>query len=61
MMWKEVVPLKQVKYQEIISFLQQNVSSRFDIPTSLVVNNATYFSSLRLEGFALENGIVLKH
>ena len=61
MRWTEVVPLKQGNNQEVINFLQQNIISRFDIPTSLVCDNETYFSSLKDYDFVLENGIVLKH
>lgn len=37
------------------------IISKFGIPTSLVFQNAMYFSSLKLYEFALEYGIVLKH
>lgn len=59
--WIEAIPLKWVNDQELISFLQQNIISKFKIPTSLVLDNAKYFSSLRLYDFSLENGIILKH
>lgn len=61
MRWIEVVPLKQLNDQEVISFLQQNIISRFDVLISIVFYNATYFSSLKLYEFSLQNGIVLKH
>ena len=35
--------------------------TRFNVPTSLVFYNATYFSSFKLYEFSFENGIVLKH
>jgi len=35
--------------------------SRFGIPTSLIFDNATYFSSLILYNFTLVIGIILKH
>ena len=47
--------------QEIISFLQQNIISRFGIPVSLVFEKATYFYSLKIYDFALQYGIVLKY
>jgi len=59
--WIEEIILKGVNDEEVINFLKQNIISRFGIPTSLVFDNATYFSSLRLYDFSLENGIVLKH
>lgn len=57
----KAVPLRQVNDQEVIHILWQNIITRFSVPTSLVVDNATYFSSLKLYEFELENGIVLKH
>jgi len=50
-----------VNDQEVINFLQQNIISRFNIPTSLVFENKSYFSSLIIYDFPLENGIILKH
>lgn len=35
--------------------------ARFSVPTSLVFDNSTYFSYLKLYDFSLENNIVLKH
>lgn len=59
--WIEAIPLKKVNNQEVIIFLQQNIISSFDVPTSLVFDNATYFCSLKIYDFSLKNGIVLKH
>jgi len=50
-----------VNDQEVINFLRQNIITMLDITTSLIFDNATYFSLLKLYDFALENGIVLKH
>lgn len=61
MQWTKAVPLKQVNDQEVISFLQQNIISRFGIPVSLIFDNATYLSLLKLYDFALQYGIVLKY
>jgi len=60
--WRsEVVPLRQVNDQEVIHFFQQNIITMFGVPASLVFDNATYFSSLKLYEFTVENVIVLKH
>jgi len=56
--WTKAV--KWANDQEVVTFLQQNIISKFGIPNSLVFDNATYFSSLRIYDFALENGIILK-
>jgi len=59
--WTELVPLKQVNDQEVISFLQQSSILRFGVPISLVCYNENYFSLLKLYDFSLKFGIVLKH
>lgn len=51
----------KVNDDEVVSFIKQCIIARFDVPTSLVFDNATYFSSLRFYDFSLENSIVLKH
>jgi hypothetical protein len=58
--WIEVVPLVKVNEEVVINFLEQNIITRFRAPNSLVFDNATYFSSLKLFEFALEKGIILK-
>jgi hypothetical protein len=45
----------------VISFLEQNIITRFGVPNSLMFDNETYFSSLKLSQFALEKGIILKY
>lgn len=56
-----MVSLKKINDQEVISFLRNNIITSFDVPTSLVFYNAMYFSLLKIYGFVLENGIVLKN
>jgi len=46
---------------EVIHFLLQHIINRFGVLTSIVFDSATYFSSLKLYEFTLENGIILKH
>ena len=53
--------MRYVNDQEVIQFLKENSITRFGIPMSLVFDNETYFSSLKLYDFSLENGIVLRH
>ena len=45
----------------VINFLKEHIITRFGIPNSLVFDNATYFSSLKLSEYALEKGIILKY
>jgi hypothetical protein len=43
--WMEVVPLTKVNDEVVINFLEQHIMTRFGVPTTLVFDNATYFSS----------------
>jgi hypothetical protein len=59
--WIEAVPLVKVNEEVVINFLEQNIITRFRVRNSLVFDNATYFSSLKLYEFALEKVIILKY
>lgn len=48
-------------HTQVMSFLNQIIITRFGIPASLVFDNTTYFSSLKLTKFALEKGIKVKY
>ena len=41
--------------------MEQHIITRFGVPTTLVFDNATYFSSLKLTEFSLEKWIILKY
>jgi hypothetical protein len=51
--WSEVAPLKVVKMNQVVSFLDSNIITRFNIPKCLVFDNASYFSSLDMSVFSL--------
>jgi hypothetical protein len=59
--WFEVAPLKVVNTSQVISFLNSNIITRFGIHECLVFYNASYFSSLDMNVFALEKEIKLKY
>jgi hypothetical protein len=59
--WSEAVPLKVVNTNQVVSFLNSHIITRFGIPERLVFYNAFYFSSLDMNVFALEKGIKLKY
>jgi hypothetical protein len=59
--WSEVVPLKVVNTNQVVSFLNSHIITRFGIPECLVFYNASYFSSLDMNVFSLEKGIKLKY
>ena len=41
----------------VIDFLQENIMTRFGIPSSLVFYNEPYFSSVKITEFSYEKGI----
>ena len=59
--WVEAIPLRKVNEDAVMTFLQDHIMTRFGVPISLVFDNATYFSSIRLTAFAHEKGIKLHY
>ena len=57
--WVEAIPLRKINEDAVIDFLQDHIMTRFGVPISLVFDNATYFSSIRLIAFAHEKRIKL--
>ena len=55
------MPLRVVNTNQVISFLETHIISRFRIPESLVFDNASLFSSIDLNVFAIEKWIKLKY
>ena len=45
----------------VIDFLQDNIMTRFGVPISLVFDNASYFSPIKLTEFANEKGMKLHY
>ena len=59
--WVEAIPLRKINADAVIDFLQDHIMTRFGVPISLVFDNASYFSSIRLTAFAHEKGIMLHY
>ena len=59
--WVEAIPLRKVNEDVVMDFLQNHIMTRFGVRISLVFDNATYFSSIRLTAFANERGIKLHY
>jgi hypothetical protein len=57
----EAFTLCKVNRNKVISFLDKNNINRFSVPNSLVFDNASYFSSLKLTKYALEKRIKIKY
>ena len=45
----------------IMDFLQDHIMTRFGVPISLVFDNASYFSSIKLTKFDNEKGMELHY
>ena len=58
--WVEAVPLRLCNTNQVISFLENQIITRFGTPEYLVFDNASYFKSIDLISYALEKGIKLK-
>ena len=59
--WVEAIPLRKVNEDAVMDFLQDHIMTRFGVPIYLVFDNATYFSSIRLNAFSHEKGIKLHY
>eukprot|EP00253_Pinus_taeda_P029904 PITA_29904 len=59
--WIEVIPTTQAIDEVIISFLENNILSRFGCPNKLITDNATAFKSKRMVEFCHKYHIILGH
>jgi hypothetical protein len=59
--WEKAIPLTHVSEKVVIQFIEQNLITRFSVPSVLVFDNATYFSSTLLTEFTLDKGITIKY
>ena len=59
--WVEAIPTRNATDKVIISFIQQNILSRFGCPKKLLTDNAKAFKYKSKVEFCEQNGIVLKH
>ena len=59
--WVEAIPTRNATDKVIISFIQENILSRFGCPKNLLTDNDNSFKSKAMVAFCEENGIVLKH
>jgi hypothetical protein len=57
----KAILLVKVSEDVVINFAEQHIITLFGVPTTLVFDNATYFSSLKLAEFTLDKGIILKY
>ena len=53
--------MRVVNTNQVILFLEYSIIKRFGVPDLLVLDNASYFSSIELNKFALEKGIRVRY
>jgi hypothetical protein len=53
MKWAEVIPLTHVNKKVVIQFIEQQLITRFDMPSIFFFDNIAYFSSTLLTEFPL--------
>jgi len=59
MIWTKEMPPVNVNEAIFVTFLEQQLISKFGVPSLLIFDDASYFSSSRLTKFILEKGIFL--
>ena len=57
MRWVEAIPLRKVNEDTVIDFLKENSMTKFGVPISLVFDNASNFSSIKMTKFSSGKGI----
>jgi hypothetical protein len=55
--WVEVVPLKHSTDDQVISFLENNIFSRFGLPLEIITDNGPAFISAKLTQFLAKLGV----
>jgi transposase InsO family protein len=55
--WDEVVPLKHSTDDQVISFLENNIFSRFGLPLEIITDNGPTFISAKLTQFLAKLGV----
>eukprot|EP00253_Pinus_taeda_P014823 PITA_14823 len=59
--WVEAVPLKTANVENIIEFIDQSIITKFGLPSTLMFDNASYFSGNAMTEFALKRGFKFKY
>jgi len=59
--WVEAVPLKTANSENIIEFIDQFIITRFGLPSTLMFDNASYFSGSAMTEFSLKRGFKMKY
>jgi len=57
--WKEVIALKKFNSKELITFLKENILSRFGFLEKLIMDNGSIFIGSKFTKFCGEYGIII--
>jgi hypothetical protein len=55
------MPTKRATDKVIMEFLEENIFTRFGVPSKITTDNANAFNSIELSTFCFDYGIVLSH
>jgi hypothetical protein len=55
--WDEIFPLKHLTDDQMISFLENNIFSRFGLPLEVITNNGPAFISVKMTQFLAQLGV----
>ena len=61
MKWAEAIPLTHVNEKVVIQFIEQQLITRFGMPSVLVFENDAYFYSTLLAEFSLDKWIIIRY
>ena len=59
--WVEAKAMKKTTSEVVCEFIKENILVRFGVPIKLVMDNASYFSSIEITDFYFEYGIHVSH
>ena len=59
--WVEAKATKKTTSEVVCEFIKENILARFGVPIKLVMDNASYFSSIEITNFCFEYGITFGH
>jgi transposase InsO family protein len=55
--WTEAIPIKHLQDEQVISFLETNIFSRFGLPLEIITDNGPTFISAKLNLFLNKLGV----
>lgn len=59
--WLEAKATKKTTFEVVCEFIKENILVKFGVPIKLVMDNASYFSSIEITNFCFEYGITVSH